>query len=174
MARSEIEEKRREARLLFDASEAVEAVINSLLKEENVIKALCDPSLNPEWTDEPSLEDRHRMISPAEVERTEALFKQSLTGMFADVPPGKNGRAPDGFAGMVRDVAYRCLAAIDRPIDRNEVYEVLILTGLPLPKIAAKAKISKILAMDPKLINDRRMGYLLSIGFITHEPPPES
>ena len=78
---------------------------------------------------------------------------------MAVLRPGKRGDAPRGFAGVVRGVAHAAIREAGRPLDRNEVIGELVRAGVPLPDEYLENKVSRILRLDPELVNVRKRGY---------------
>ena len=166
--RRDLVEKKREAELLLEAHRSIERIVEALVDEERVLAALCEDVSAPLLSREPAVvHSELRVPVEDELARSEAEFKRSLVGLYADVPPGVDGQAPVGFASIVREIAYRSIEAAGRPLDRNAILVNLVATGLPLPEKGLKEKISKVLAMDHSLENYRRVGY-----WPRHAPKP--
>ena len=73
------------------------------------------------------------------------------------------GNAPRGFAPAVRELAHRSISKMGRPLNRNEIVDLVSRSGMPLPKNNLKQKVSKILLEDPDLVNVRGAGYTIRV-----------
>ena len=79
------------------------------------------------------------------------------------------GRAPYGFATKVRMVAHRSIALANRPLQRAEILDDVMASGIPLPKAFLPQKVSRVLARDEELVKRRGEGYELTAAALGRE-----